>query len=154
MMKGPSRYSPVAATDRAARRATMVLDEMVRIHAITPEQRDQAFQDKVRVNPVLANQRAQYFTDWLDDQVRALVGEPTEDLVVETTLDLPLQAYAEQSLQKGVAAADDQGVEEGALVSLDGEGRIRAYVGGVNYLQSQFDRVTMAKRQAGSSWKP
>jgi penicillin-binding protein 1A len=154
MMKGPSRYSPVAATDRAARRATMVLDEMVRIHAITPEQRDQAFQDKVRVNPVLANQRAQYFTDWLDDQVRALVGEPTEDLVVETTLDLPLQAYAEQSLQKGVAGADDQGVEQGALVSLDGEGRIRAYVGGVNYLQSQFDRVTMARRQAGSSWKP
>ena len=36
----------------------------------------------VRVNPTLANQRAQYFTDWVDDQVRSLVGEPTEDLVV------------------------------------------------------------------------
>src|SRR4051812_32882562 len=100
MMKGPSRYSPVAATDRAARRATIVLDEMVRIHAITPEQRDQAFATKVRVNPVLANQRAQYFTDWVDDQVRHLVGEPTEDLVVETTLDLPLQASAEQAVQE------------------------------------------------------
>ncbi|MFC3067948.1 transglycosylase domain-containing protein [Phenylobacterium soli] len=154
MMKGPSRYSPVAATDRAARRATIVLDEMVRIHAITPQERDQAFQQKVRVNPVLANQRAQYFTDWLDDQVRQLVGEPTEDLVVETTLDLPLQAAAEQALQKGVAEAANQGVQQAALVSLDGEGRVRAYVGGVNYLQSQFDRVTMARRQAGSSFKP
>src|SRR6185437_3646253 len=154
MMKGPSRYSPVAATDRAARRATIVLDEMVRIHAITPAQRDAAFQEPVRVNPVLANQRAQYFTDWVDDQVRQLVGEPTEDLVVETTLDLPLQASAEQALQSGVAAAKNQGVQQGALVSLDGEGRIRAYVGGVNYLQSQFDRATQARRQAGSSWKP
>jgi penicillin-binding protein 1A len=154
MMKGPSRYSPVAATDRAARRATIVLDEMVRIHAITPEQRDQAFATKVRVNPVLANQRAQYFTDFVDDQVRQLVGEPTEDLVVETTLDLPLQASAEQALQAGVAAANAQGVRQGALVSLDGEGRIRAYVGGINYLQSQFDRVTQARRQAGSSFKP
>jgi penicillin-binding protein 1A len=154
MMKGPSRYSPVAATDRAARRATIVLDEMVRIHAITPQQRDGAFQQKVRVNPVLANQRAQYFTDWLDDQVRQLVGEPTEDLVVETTLDLPLQASAEQALQKGVADAAGQGVQQGALISLDGEGRVRAYVGGDNYLQSQFDRVTQARRQAGSSWKP
>ena len=144
----------VAATDRAARRATIVLDEMVRIHAITPQQRDEAFQQKVRVNPVLANQRAQYFTDWLDDQVRQLVGEPTEDLVVETTLDLPLQASAEQALQAGVAAAQNQGVKQGALISLDGEGRIRAYVGGVNYLQSQFDRATQARRQAGSSFKP
>jgi penicillin-binding protein 1A len=154
LMKGPSRYSPVAATDRSARRATIVLDEMVRIHAITPEQRDQAFATKVRVNPVLANQRAQYFTDWVDDQVRQLVGEPTEDLVVETTLDLPLQASAEQSVQAGVAGAKAQGVQQAALISLDGEGRIRAYVGGINYLQSQFDRATQARRQAGSSWKP
>ncbi len=154
MMKGPSRYSPVAATDRAARRATIVLDEMVRIHAITPQERDQAFATKVRVNPVLANQRAQYFTDWVDDQVRHLVGEPTEDLVVETTLDLPLQASAEEAIQKGVAAARPLGVQQGALISLDGEGRVRAYVGGVDYLQSQFDRATQAHRQAGSSFKP
>ncbi|MET0295508.1 MAG: penicillin-binding transpeptidase domain-containing protein, partial [Phenylobacterium sp.] len=32
--------------------------------------------------------------------------------------------------------------------------RIRAYVGGVNYLQSQFDRATQARRQAGSAFKP
>jgi penicillin-binding protein 1A len=154
MMKGPSRYSPVAATDRAARRATIVLDEMVSQHFITPAQRDEAFRTKVRVNPVLANQRAQYFTDWVDDQVRKLVGEPTEDLVVETTLDLPLQASAEQAVQSGVAAAKALGVEQGALVSLDGEGRIRAYVGGTNYLQTQYDRATMARRQAGSAFKP
>jgi penicillin-binding protein 1A len=154
MMKGPSRYSPVAATDRSSRRATTVLDEMVRIHAITPAQRDEALRTPVTVSPVLANQRAQYFVDWVDDQVRNLVGEPTEDLVVETTLDLPLQAVAEQSLKAGVAAAAAQGVQQGALVSIDGEGRVRAYVGGTNYLQTQFDRVTMARRQAGSSFKP
>src|SRR3954452_6604765 len=43
IIKGPSRYSPVASSDRAARRATIVLDEMVRIHAITPQQRDDAY---------------------------------------------------------------------------------------------------------------
>jgi penicillin-binding protein 1A len=154
MMKGPSRYSPVAATDRASRRATTVLDEMVRIRAITPEQRDVALKTPVAVNPILATQRAQYFVDWVDDQVRGLLGEPTEDLVIETTLDLPLQANAEQSLQAGVAAAKAQGVQQGALVALDGEGRVRAYVGGTSYLQSQFDRATMARRQAGSSFKP
>ncbi|MBX3485217.1 transglycosylase domain-containing protein [Phenylobacterium sp.] len=154
IMKGPSRYSPVASTDRAARRATIVLNEMVQARFITSAERDAAIRAKVRVNPVLANQRAQYFTDWADDQVRALVGEPTEDLVVETTLDLPLQASAEQAVSAGVAAARGQGVEQGALVSIDGEGHIRAYVGGTNYLQTQFDRATMARRQAGSAFKP
>ncbi|HET6970255.1 MAG TPA: penicillin-binding protein 1A [Phenylobacterium sp.] len=154
IMKGPSRYSPVSSTDRAARRATMVLEEMDKAHFITPAEHDAALRSPVRVNPVLANQRAQYFIDWVDDQTRSLVGEPTEDLVVETTLDLPLQAAAETSVQKGVAGAAAQGVQQAALVSLDSEGRIRAYVGGVNYLQSQFDRATQARRQAGSSFKP
>lgn len=154
MMKGPSRYSPVSSADRAARRATVVLNEMVRSGAITPEQRAEAIRTPVRVNPTLASQRAQYFTDWVDEQVRSLVGEPTEDLIVETTLDLPIQASAEQALRAGVAGSDGQGVQQAALVALDGEGRVRAYVGGVDYEDSQFDRAAMARRQAGSAFKP
>ena len=34
---------------------------------------------------------AQYFVDWLDTQVRSQGGEPTQDLIVETTLDLTAQ---------------------------------------------------------------
>lgn len=154
MMKGPSRYSPVSSADRAARRATVVLNEMVRSGAITPAQRAEAIRTPVRVNPTLASQRAQYFTDWVDEQVRSLVGEPTEDLIVETTLDLPIQASAEQALRAGVGGARGQGVQQGALVALDGEGRVRAYVGGVDYEESQFDRAAMARRQAGSAFKP
>lgn len=154
MMKGPARYSPVSAKERAARRATIVLDEMVRIKAITPEQRDEAFKTPVQVSATLANQRAQYFTDYIDAQVRSLVGEPTEDLVVETTMDLPIQASAERAVKLGVDGHIKQGVEQAALVAIDGEGRIRAYVGGADYAETQFDRATTARRQAGSAFKP
>ena len=154
-MKGPSRYNPAANSERAARRATEVLNAMVETGAITPAERDAAFATPVHVSATLASQRAQYFTDWLDGQVRALLGkEPTEDLVVETTLDLPIQVAAEQAVRQGVAAHASQGVQQGALVALDGEGRIRAYVGGVSYADSQFDRATQAERQAGSAFKP
>ncbi|HWA62929.1 MAG TPA: penicillin-binding protein 1A [Caulobacteraceae bacterium] len=153
-MKGPSRYNPAANSERAARRATVVLNEMVRMGAITPQQRDETFAHPVHVSAFLANQRAQYFVDWLDNQVRSQVGEPTEDLVVETTLDLPIQAAAEQAVRAGVAAHAAQGVQQAALVALDGEGRIRAYVGGAIYAESQFDRAGDARRQAGSSFKP
>jgi penicillin-binding protein 1A len=154
-MKGPSRYNPAANSDRAAKRATMVLNAMVEMGAITRAERDAAFAQPVHVSATLASQRAQYFTDWLDAQVRALIGhEPTEDLVVETTLDLPIQAEAEAAVRQGVAAHTAQGVQQGALVALDGEGRIRAYVGGESYADSQFDRASEAQRQAGSSFKP
>jgi penicillin-binding protein 1A len=154
-MKGPSRYNPAANSDRAAKRATTVLNAMVETGAITPAERDAAFAQPVHVSATLESQHAQYFTDWLDGQVRALLGkEPTEDLVVETTLDLPIQTAAEQALRAGVAGHANQGVEQGALVALDGQGRIRAYVGGASYADSQYDRVTEAKRQAGSAFKP
>jgi penicillin-binding protein 1A len=44
---------------------------------------------------------------------------------------------------------------QGALVSLDPtNGRVLALVGGWSYEMSQFDRVTQASRQPGSSFKP
>jgi penicillin-binding protein 1A len=153
-MKGPSRYNPAANSERAAKRATVVLNAMVATGAITAAQRDAVFGRPVRVSAFLANQRAQYFVDWLDAQVRSQVGEPTEDLIVQTTLDLPIQAAAEQAVRNGVAGHIAQGVQQGALVAMDGEGRIRAYVGGAVYADSQFDRATAARRQAGSAFKP
>ena len=155
LMKGPSRYSPVSATDRAERRATIVLDKMVETHAITPAQRDEAFKEPVRVSATLPNQNAQYFVDYVDQEVRSLLGQPTEDLIVETTLDLPAQANAEKAVHAVIdGSGGARGVSQAALVSLDGQGRIRAYVGGVDYTQSQFDRASLAQRQAGSSFKP
>ncbi len=155
LMKGPSRYSPLSDTARAERRATIVLDEMVETKAITPAQRDAAFKQPVHVSSTLANQRAQYFIDWIDSEVRALVGETKEDLVVETTIDLPIQAAAERAAREAVGAdAQAKGVRQAAIVALDGEGRVRAFVGGVNYGQSQFNRASDARRQAGSAFKP
>ncbi len=153
-MKGPSRYNPAANSVRAAKRATVVLNEMAAMGAITAAERDEAFRTPVHVSTTLANQRAQYFVDWLDAQVRSQVGETKEDLVVETTLDLPIQAAAEQAVRAGVAAHAGQKVGQGALVAMDGEGRVRAYVGGSAYADSQFDRATAARRQAGSAFKP
>jgi penicillin-binding protein 1A len=160
LMKGPARYSPISDTARAERRATIVLDEMVSTHAITPAQRDAAFAQPVRVSRTLSSQRAQYFVDWVDSEVRSIVGQTKDnplqsDLVVETTLDLPIQTSAEVAARDAIAVeAKARGVQQAALVALDGEGRVRAYVGGVDYADSQFDRASGARRQAGSSFKP
>ncbi len=109
----------------------------------------------MRISASLASQRAQYFIDWVDGQVRQMVGQPTQDLVVQTTIDLPIQAAAERAVYNTIQTdGAPRGVQQAALVAMDGEGRIRAYVGGVDYADSQFDRASMAHRQAGSAFKP
>ena len=45
-------------------------------------------------------------------------------------------------------------MENGALVSVDGTGAVRALVGGRDYSRSQFNRATQAQRQPGSAFKP
>jgi penicillin-binding protein 1A len=78
-----------------------------------------------------------------------------QDLVVETTIDLPIQTDAERAIQTTAAAdAKARGVQQAALVAVDGEGRVRAFVGGEDYTDSQFDRAADARRQAGSAFKP
>ncbi|WP_372708135.1 transglycosylase domain-containing protein [Brevundimonas sp.] len=154
LLKAPSRYSPVSESERAATRATVVLNEMVDSGVITPEQRAQAVTAPVRVSRTLATQHAQYFIDWLDKQIRELVGEPTEDMVVETTLDLTLQTQAERAVRLILDRDRTKGVQQAALVALDGDGRVRAMIGGASYADSQFNRATDARRQAGSAWKP
>ena len=127
---------------------------MVEAGVITVAQRDAAAATPVRVSRTLATQHAQYFVDWLDRQIRELVGEPTEDLVVETTLDLTLQTSAERAVRRILDRDEDKGVQQAALVALDGDGRVRAMIGGASYADSQFNRATEARRQAGSAFKP
>ena len=154
LLKSPTHYSPVSDQERAARRATSVLDKMYETKAITADQRDEAFRHPVRVSKTLASAHAQYFVDWVDQQVRQLVGQPETDLVVETTLDLPLDALAQEAARSVVARQQANGVQQAAIVAMDGVGRVRAMIGGVDYGESQFNRAVEAKRQAGSSWKP
>ncbi|MFY7850660.1 MAG: transglycosylase domain-containing protein, partial [Brevundimonas sp.] len=154
LLKAPSRYSPLSESERAATRATVVLNEMVEAGVITPEQRAAAVLEPVRVSRTLATQHAQYFIDWLDQEIRGLVGEPTEDMIVETTLDLTLQTAAERNVRRILDRDASRGVEQAALVALDGDGRVRAMIGGASYADSQFNRAVDARRQAGSAFKP
>jgi len=154
LLKAPSRYSPVSESERAATRATVVLNEMEEAGVITAAQREEAVTQPIIVSRTLATQHAQYFIDWLDQSIRGLVGEPTEDMVVETTLDLTLQTAAERSVRRILDRDERKGVEQAALVALDGDGRVRAMIGGGSYADSQFNRAVEARRQAGSAFKP
>ena len=154
VLKSPSHYSPVDDPGASAQRASVVLAAMAETGVITEAQRARAVAHPAHARKVAFSADAGWFLDWVDGQTRRMTGTPRQDLVVETTLDLPLEAKAAEALRAAAARHAKAGVQEGALVALDGEGRVRALVGGVDYAASQFDRAVAARRQAGSAWKP
>ncbi len=154
LMKSPTEYNPIEQPERSAERTRLVLDAMVDTGAITSAQRERALAEMPKVWKVARTGGAQYFVDWVDAQTRRLVPHPMHDLVVETTLDLPTEAAVADEARAVAAQYRGRGVEQAAVVTLDGEGAVRALIGGVDYQTGPYDRAVEAHRQPGSAWKP
>jgi penicillin-binding protein 1A len=153
-MKSPTAYDPAEQPAQSAQRTALVLDAMVETGAISPATRAQALKQTPRVWKTAPTAPSQYFLDWLTSHTPQLAGPLKQDLIVDTTLDLAAEAAAAEAASETVSRHARQGVSQAALVSLDGSGRVRAMVGGVDYAASPFDRAVDAHRQTGSAWKP
>jgi penicillin-binding protein 1A len=127
---------------------------MVETGAITTVQRARALAHPAKVWKSAAIGAGQYFIDWVDGPVRKTIGPLRTDMVVDTTLDLPSETAAGDAARAVSARFAHAGASQAAVVTLDGAGRVRAMVGGVDYTTAAYNRAVNAHRQAGSSWKP
>ncbi|MBN9073403.1 MAG: penicillin-binding protein [Rhizobiales bacterium] len=155
LLKAPSRLSPARDPKAADARAQLVLAAMRDQGMIGDKQLMAAMSAPSRRAPSYWTGSEQYVADRVVEELPQLIGEVRSDIVVETTVDMGLQKVAEKSIRDLV---DGQGkklnVTQGALVSIDGNGGVRAMVGGTDYASSQFDRASEARRQPGSAFKP
>ncbi len=156
LLKAPSRFSPVNDRALAADRADQVLQNMVEAGYITEAQARAAEQQKSQLAEAdRAPPGSRYFADWVASQIGGFADINGRDVVVVTTLDPKMQAYAERAVARTLATAGSADhVTQGALVAMSPDGGIRAMVGGSDYSESQFNRATQALRQPGSSFKP
>jgi len=148
LVKAPSRYSPTADAEAAIGRASVVLDVMVETGALTRSQADAARPAEVKLAAAPKQNSVRYFTDWALPQLEMLIDETEAPLDVWTTIDLRMQNAATQAIQANTPAG-----AQGALVSLDRDGAVRAMVGGRDYVSSIYNRATQATRQPGSAFK-
>lgn len=149
LVKAPSNYSPTADMEAARQRANVVLDLMVRNGALSPAEASGADPEDVTfVREAQRQDSNRYFVDWVLPQLDMLIDETTQPLDVWTTIDVGMQRAASQAIN----ANAPQGAQ-GALVSLDRDGAVRAMVGGRDYATSIYNRATQATRQPGSSFK-
>ena len=163
MVRAPNLYSPVLHPDRARERRDAVLARMRDLGMLGPPAYERARKEPLRppARP-WPGQAAPYFADLVREELeeRSLQGAR-----VETSLDLTLQRFAENAVARGLdqlesgfprlRRRDPHARLQIALVAVDpATGEIRALVGGRDYATSQFNHVTLARRQAGSAFKP
>ncbi len=148
LVKAPSHYSPSADLDAAKGRAGVVLKLMRRAGKISASQAEDADIAAVSFTPEQKQNSVRYFTDWALPQLETLIDEPDKPLEVWTTLDLNMQRAGNAAINAHVPRG-----AQGALVSLDRDGAVRAMVGGTDYVSSIYNRATQATRQPGSAFK-
>lgn len=152
LLKAPSRYSPHNNKELAEKRARQVLGKMVEAGYISSSE----VAEKVNVLGTYTGQlnSSFYFTDWIASQITEYIGQLESNVTVLTTLDTKLQYFAEESIRTVLEQKSKElKVQQASLFSISPQGEVLAMVGGRDFKKSQFNRVTQAYRQPGSSFK-
>ena len=152
LLKAPSRYNPIANQKLSRVRTSKVLENMAKNKLISLKSvSDAKLSNKKYDKFTSAPKSTRYFVDWLLPRVKLYLGEINEDLIVRTTLDVKLQGIAEESVNN--VTEKFKSADQSALVTLGMNGGVLAMIGGRDYGDSQFNRVTQAQRQPGSAFK-
>lgn len=148
LVKAPSHYSPTADAQAALGRAGVVIEVMEDAGMITAAQAASVEPAKVRLAPESGQDSVRYFTDWALPQLEGLISETEKPIDVWTTIDLNMQRAATNAIRTFAPRG-----AQGALVTMDRDGAVRAMVGGTDYAKSNYNRAVTAVRQPGSAWK-
>ena len=162
IVPAPSLYSPFRNGELAIKRRNLVLDRMVAAGYITSENAAEAKETAIATNrkqPKRLQRKSQYFTNYIEEELPKYIDSETlaqGGIVVETTLDPLWQTAAETTVSYGLKQYGKwQKFTEAAVVALDPKtGAIQAMVGGKDFGDNQYNRVTQAQRQPGSTFKP
>lgn len=167
LIKAPNRYSPIINPEAAKLRQWIVLKRMARCGYISEEEAKKArnqflrMMKEGRIRWRSFPNKAPYFVEYIRQKCEKRYGDALykSGLKIYTTLDLKMQKAAEDVLIKGLSRMNrfSKGERvEGAIVAIDPKtGYIKAMVGGSGFTsENQLNRVTQAKRQPGSAFKP
>ena len=169
LIRAPNHYSPYQDKTRCRDRRNDVLRAMHAKGWLSEAKLQSDLKAQVdTVGYTVHGKKAPYFIDYLADQLNALYRPDALSslgLSIYTTLDTQVQMAAEKALVKGLARLEtlnpdlqrtqaEQQLQGAIIVMQPKTGYILAMVGGRSYSVSQFNRITQAKRQPGSAFKP
>ncbi len=165
LIRAPESADPDRDPDAARTRRAIALRSLVETGVVDEDEAAAAGRQPLGTLPRNADSSieaaggAAYFVDQVRAWAVRTYGERTAfggGLRIHTTLDLRLQAMAEQAVASVLDQPDDP---EAALVMLDPDGGIVAMVGGRDFRESKVNLALGPEaggsgRQAGSTFKP
>lgn len=164
MIRSPRANNPQNSPERAQAARDRVLRRMATLQLIDADEAEAAMVEPVTSRPKAREAvRAPYFADLVRDELERRYSRDiltSEGLRIFTSLDVEAQRAAEESLVAGLASLDrrwskaQERVQGGVIVMQPQTGYVRALIGGRDYGDSQFNRMTQARRQPGSLFKP
>jgi penicillin-binding protein 1A len=161
IVPAPSVYSPLTNPELAKQRRNLVLRNMEQQGYITADEAAATIASPLitdRQQPKYFRRQAHYFTDYVRKELPQYVSPKVlaaGGVVVETTLEPQWQKAAEATIEDGIERYGKwQKWQQAALVAVDPRtGQIKAMVGGNDFDNNQYNRVTQAQRQPGSTFK-
>ncbi|WP_296492893.1 transglycosylase domain-containing protein [Rhodoferax sp.] len=174
MLKGTSYYNPVQNPERAKQRRNLVLEQMAihgsldpaRVKALSRRPLKLDFERQVApqgLAPHITQHLRKWLIEWAD---RRDFDIQSDGLRVFITIDAKLQKAANQAVTRQLGqlqqladgrrkTGEERPVLQAGFLALDPRnGAVRAWVGSRDYAQEQFDHVSQARRQPGSTFKP
>ena len=174
MLKGTSYYNPVLNPERAKQRRNLVLAQMAkrgkldpaRLEALSKRPLKLDFERQVEplgMAPHVAQHLRKWLIAWADSKGYNIYSD---GLRVRTTLDASIQKLANQAVTRQLGqlqkladgqrkAGQERAVLQAGFLAVDPRsGAVRAWVGSRDFAQEQFDHVSQARRQPGSTFKP
>ncbi len=154
--KAPSKLNLRENLAGAKERQHYVLREMRDMRFITKAEETAAREAEITIiTPPVYDAELGYVLDIANERLALLLPRMPGDAVVTLTIDPELQAkvqtlITERMKKDGAALRAGQA----AALVMGPDGRVVALTGGTDYKTSPFNRVTQAKRQPGSSFKP
>ena len=167
--QAPSKNSPYHHPEQAKKRQAYILNRMVEEGFISHGDLLKALQTplKIKGKPNDYLEKAPHFVEHVRRYIEEKYGKEAlykNGLQVYTTVDMDFQRVAQEAVESGLKeiekrqkylSADMPLTLEDALVCFDLEtGYVKAMIGGRDFKRSQFNRVTQARRQTGSAFKP
>ena len=174
MLKGTSYYNPVQNPERAVQRRNLVLSQMAKHGKLDPARVEKLVKRPLKLDferqveplgpaPHVAQHLRKWLIGWADHQGYDINAD---GLRIHTTLDADIQKAATQAMarqmtqlqtlaDRGRKAGQERAVLQAGFLALDPRsGAVRAWVGSRDFAQEQFDHVSQARRQPGSTFKP
>lgn len=160
IVQSPERFCPLTCPERALARRNIILQRMFKQKKISLQDYTAAQQEQLNLQDGTAGCCAPHVKQMIAQEVENLLGKKelySGGLIIQTTISSTLQKKSvkifTQHLKRNQKSTDVP--LDGGFILIEGAtGKIKALIGGNNFNQSQFNRVTQARRQLGSIFKP